>query len=63
LGTLILNVDDVVLLVATVPPSHIPATLAVVPKVNVLPSTDMPVTSLKIGTDPVPALNDIIDPV
>ena len=46
LGTLILNVDDVVLLVATVPPTLIPVTLVVGAKVNVLPSTDILVTSL-----------------
>ena len=45
-GTLTLNVDDVVLLVATVPPTLIPVTLVVAAKVNVLPSTDILVTSL-----------------
>ena len=45
-GTLTLNVEDVVLFVATVPPTLIPATLVVAAKVNVLPSTDMLVTSL-----------------
>ena len=40
LGTLILNVDDVVLLVGTVPPTLIPVTL-VVPAVNVFPSADI----------------------
>ena len=63
LGTLILNVDVVVLLVATVPPTLIPVTLVVDAKVSVLPSADMPVTSLKTGTDDAPSLNDIIDPV
>ena len=49
--------DVVVLFVATVPPTLIPATLVVVPKVNVLPSVDMSITSLKTGTDDSPSLN------
>ena len=63
LGTFTLNVDVVVLFVATVPPTLIPATLVVVPKVNVLPSVDMSITSLKTGTDDSPSLNEIIEPV
>ena len=39
-----LNVDDVVLFVATVPPTFIPDTSVVAAKVNVLPSVDMFVT-------------------
>ena len=50
LGTLILNVDVVVLFVATVEPWHTPPTLVVAAKVNVFPFADIPVTLLKIGT-------------
>ena len=60
---MILNEDVVVLLTETVPPSLIPVTVVVVAKVNVLPSADIPVTSLKTGVLAVPALNDIIAPV
>ena len=63
LGTLTLNVDVVVLLTGTVPPILIPVTVGVVARVNVLPSADIPVTSLKTGVLAVPSLNDIIAPV
>ena len=63
LGTLILNVDDVVLLVGTVPPALTPVTLVVAATVNVFPSADIAETLLKTGRLFDPSLNDIIESV
>ena len=62
LGTLILNVDDVVLLVATVVP-RLTDVLLTAATVNVFPSADIAVTLLKVGRLFIPSLNDIIESV
>ena len=63
LGTLILNVEEVVLFVGTVPPTLTPAIPLVAATVNVLPSPDIAVTLLKTGRLFDPSLNDIIESV
>ena len=63
LGTLILNVDDVVLLAETVAPTLTPTTLDCDAKVNVFPSADIPVTLLKTGRLSIPLEKEIIEPV
>ena len=63
LGTLILNVEDIVLFVGTVGPTLTPVTLVVAATVNVFPSADIAVTLLKTGVLCDPSLNDIIESV
>ena len=62
LGTLILNVDDVVLLVATVVP-RLTDVLLTAATVNVFPSADIADTLLKTGRLFDPSLNAIIESV